>query len=147
MSNTKKVLGQLKDLFSTKEVQLSEVEVKEEEIVEEVVEKTELAEEPMEEPKEEVKEAAPQVEYVTKVEFEEMSRKFMDLFAALQKEQETKQEVPQELSADVEVELESETDEIPHSPEVEVEKKVDFYQPRSSQNESIQSRINQKLFS
>lgn len=147
--NTKKVLNQLKDVFSPKEVQLSEVEVREEELVEEVVEKTELAEEPMEEeePKEE-KEAVPQVEYVTKVELEEMKRTFMEMFAAIQKEKESKQEVPQELSKDeeVEVELSEEADEIPHSPEVEVEKKFDLYKPQSTKDESIKSRIYSKLF-
>lgn len=139
--NTKKVLQQLKEVFSPEavETQLSEIETKVEEVQSEV-EKIELAEEPKEEPKQEV---APQVEYATKLELEEMKRKFMDLFESFQKENETKKEVPQELSKDVE--LSSDVEDIVHSPELEVEKKIDLHKPQLN-NQTIQSRVYSKLF-
>lgn len=152
--NTKEILQKLHDVFVPKveetqlsEIELSEVEVEvQEEEVQDEVKEVELADAPMEEeaPKEEVS-AEPKVEYVTKLELEEMKRTFMDLLAALQKETETKQEVPQELSKD-EVELAEEADEIPHSPELEVAKKVDLYTPKATKNQSIQSRVYEKLF-
>lgn len=143
--NTKEILQRLHDVFVPKveETQLSEIETEVEEIVEEVVEKIELAEEPAEEAPQE--EAPAVVEYATKLELEEMKRTFMQLFEAMQKESETKKEVPQELSKE-EVELSSDVDEISHSPELDVEKKVDLHRPKSSQNETIQSRIYSKLF-
>lgn len=149
--NTKEILQKLQTLFQPKveETQLSEIEVQSEEIKEEVVEQVELAEAPKDE-KEEVpmQEEAPAqaVEFATKLELEEMKRTFLELFAALQKEAESKQEVPKELSSDVEVELAENVEEISHSPELEVEKKFDLYKPKSNQSESIQSTIYKKLF-
>ena len=143
--NTKDVLQKLQEVFSPKEIEaeLSEVEVKEEEVVEEVVEQTELAEEP--EKEEAPVEAAPvqTVEYATKLELEEMKKKFMDLLVAWQKESITEKEVPQELSKEEEVELAVE--EIAHSPELEVEKKQNFHVPKVN-NESLESKIYNKLF-
>jgi len=143
--NTKDVLQKLQEVFSPKEIEaeLSEVEVVVEEVVEEVVEQTELAEEPMKE--EAPVEAAPvqTVEYATKLELEEMKKKFMDLLVAWQKESITEKEVPQELSKEEEVELAVE--EIAHSPELEVEKKQNFHVPKAN-NESLESKIYNKLF-
>ena len=74
-----------------------------------------------------------------------MKRTFLDLLAALQKETESKAEVPAELSSD-EVELSAETvEEITHSPELEVEKKVSLNGGNKNLN-SIQSRIYSTLF-
>jgi len=138
----KTILQKLKEVFApdTVETQLEAVEVVEEVIVEEV----ELADEPAKE--EAPVEAAPvvTVEYATKVELEEMKKKFMDLFEAMQRESETKQEVPQELSKE-EVELASEVEEVVHSPELEVEKKINFSAPKAS-NESLETKIYNKLF-
>jgi len=143
--NTKDVLQKLQEVFSPKEIEaeLSEVEVVVEEVVEEVVEQTELAEEPMKE--EAPVEVAPvqTVEYATKLELEEMKKKFMDLLVAWQKESITEKEVPQELSKEEEVELAVE--EIAHSPELEVEKKQNFHVPKAN-NESLESKIYNKLF-
>jgi hypothetical protein len=143
--NTKDVLQKLQEVFSPKEIEaeLSEVEVVVEEVVEEVVEQTELAEEPMKE--EAPVEAAPvqTVEYATKLELEEMKKKFMDLLVAWQKESITEKEVPQELSKEEEVELAVE--EIAHSPELEVEKKLQLKDGNKNLN-SIQSRIYNTLF-
>ena len=143
--NTKDVLQKLQEVFSPKaiEAELSEVEVVVEEVVEEVVEQTELAEEPMKE--EAPVEVAPvqTVEYATKLELEEMKKKFMDLLVAWQKESITEKEVPQELSKEEEVELAVE--EIAHSPELEVEKKQNFHVPKAN-NESLESKIYNKLF-
>ena len=143
--NTKDVLQKLQEVFSPKEIEaeLSEVEVVVEEVVEEVVEQTELAEEPMKE--EAPVEAAPvqTVEYATKLELEEMKKKFMDLLAAMQQESQVEKEVPQELSKEEEVELAVE--EIAHSPELEVEKKHNFHVPKTN-NESLESKIYNKLF-
>ena len=139
------VLQKLQEVFSPKEIEaeLSEVEVVEEEVLEEVVEQTELAEEPVKE--EAPVEVAPvqTVEYATKLELEEMKKKFMDLFEAMQKESITEKEVPQELSKEEEVELAVE--EIAHSPELEVEKKQNFHVPKAN-NESLESKIYNKLF-
>jgi len=143
--NTKDVLQKLQEVFSPKEIEaeLSEVEVVVEEVVEEVVEQTELAEEPVKE--EAPVEVAPvqTVEYATKLELEEMKKKFMDLLVAWQKESITEKEVPQELSKEEEVELAVE--EIAHSPELEVEKKQNFHVPKAN-NESLESKIYNKLF-
>ena len=145
--NTKDVLQKLQEVFSPKEIEaeLSEVEVVVEEVVEEVVEQTELAEEPMKE--EAPVEAAPvqTVEYATKLELEEMKKKFMDLLVAWQKESITEKEVPQELSKSKEEEVELAVEEIAHSPELEVEKKQNFHVPKAN-NESLESKIYNKLF-
>ena len=146
--NTKEILQQLKEVFVPKveETQLSEIEVQEEEIQEEVVEQVELADAPKEDvaPAEEPA-PAPTMEFATKLELEEMKRTFLELLAALQKETEGKQEVPQELSSDVEVELAENVDEISHSPELEVEKKLELKYGNKNLN-SIQSRIYSTLF-
>jgi len=143
--NPKEILQQLKDVFAPKEVietELSE-EVAELEVT---TEEVELADAPVAEaePAPEVA-PAPVMEFATKLELEEMKRTFLDLLAALQKETESKAEVPAELSSD-EVELSAETvEEITHSPELEVEKKVSLNGGNKNLN-SIQSRIYSTLF-
>lgn len=148
--NTKEILQKLQAVFQPKveETQLSEIEVQLEEVQEEVVEQVELADAPKEDvaPAVEAEPApAPTMEYATKLELEEMKRTFLELLAALQKETEGKQEVPQELSSDVEVELAENVDEISHSPELEVEKKLELKYGNKNLN-SIQSRIYSTLF-
>jgi hypothetical protein len=145
--NTKEILQKLQAVFVPKveETQLSEIEVQVEETIVEA-EQVELADAV-------VKDAVPSqdatvetMEYATKLELEEMKRTFLELLAALQNETVVKQEVPQALSSDVEVELAEEANEIAHSPELEVEKKVDLYKPKAMANESIQSRVMSRLF-
>jgi len=146
--NTKEILQKLQAVFQPKveETQLSEIEVQLEEVQEEVVEQVELADAPKEDVAPAVEaEPAPTMEYATKLELEEMKRTFLELLAALQKETEGKQEVPQELSSDVEVELAENVDEISHSPELEVEKKLELKYGNKNLN-SIQSRIYSTLF-
>ena len=145
--NPKEILQQLKDVFAPKEVietELSE-EVAELEVT---TEEVELADAPVAEAEPaQAPEVAPVtgMEFVTKLELEEMKRTFLDLLAALQKETESKAEVPAELSSD-EVELSAETvEEITHSPELEVEKKVSLNGGNKNLN-SIQSRIYSTLF-
>jgi hypothetical protein len=146
--NTKEILQKLQAVFQPKveETQLSEIEVQLDEVQEEVVEQVELADAPKEDVAPAVEaEPAPTMEYATKLELEEMKRTFLELLAALQKETEGKQEVPQELSSDVEVELAENVDEISHSPELEVEKKLELKYGNKNLN-SIQSRIYSTLF-
>jgi len=148
--NTKEILQKLQAVFQPKveETQLSEIEVQLDEVQEEVVEQVELADAPKEDvaPAVEAEPApAPTMEYATKLELEEKKRTFLELLAALQKETEVKQEVPQELSSDVEVELAENVDEISHSPELEVEKKLELKYGNKNLN-SIQSRIYSTLF-
>ena len=146
--NTKEILQKLQAVFQPKveETQLSEIEVQLDEVQEEVVEQVELADAPKEDVAPAVEaEPAPTMEYATKLELEEMKRTFLELLAALQKETEVKQEVPQELSSDVEVELAENVDEISHSPELEVEKKLELKYGNKNLN-SIQSRIYSTLF-
>jgi hypothetical protein len=143
--NTKDVLQKLQQVFSPKEIEaeLSEVEVVLEEVIEEVAEQTELAEEPVQEEAPVEAAPVPTVEYATKLEVEEMKKTFLDLLAAMQQESQVEKEVPQELSKEEEVELAVE--EIAHSPELEVEKKQNFYVPKAN-NESLESKIYNKLF-
>ena len=146
--NTKEILQKLQAVFQPKveETQLSEIEVQLDEVQEEVVEQVELADAPKEDVAPAVEaEPAPTMEFATKLELEEMKRTFLELLAALQKETEGKQEVPQELSSDVEVELAENVDEISHSPELEVEKKLELKYGNKNLN-SIQSRIYSTLF-
>jgi len=146
--NTKEILQKLQAVFQPKveETQLSEIEVQLEEVQEEVVEQVELADAPKEDVAPAVEPApAPTMEYATKLELEEMKRTFLEIIASLQKETVNKQEVPQELSSDVEVELAENVDEISHSPELEVEKKLELKYGNKNLN-SIQSRIYSTLF-
>ena len=146
--NTKEILQKLQAVFQPKveETQLSEVEVQLDEVQEEVVEQVELADAPKEDVAPAVEaEPAPTMEFATKLELEEMKRTFLEIIASLQKETVNKQEVPQELSSDVEVELAENVDEISHSPELEVEKKLELKYGNKNLN-SIQSRIYSTLF-
>lgn len=143
--NTKEILQKLHDVFTPKsETELSE-EIKETEVVQEEVE---LADEPKEEKDAPVEEA--KVEYVTKLEFQEFAKTFMQLLEDMQKPKEDKKDVPQDLSATPKeaVELAEEVvEELTPSPEDEVSKKFDLYTPKSNKNESIQSRVYSRLFS
>jgi len=144
--NTKEILQKLREVFvpEVEETQLSEIEVQTEEVQVEV-EQVELADAPVEEVAPVDVPAPITVEYATKLELEEMKRTFLELLEAFQKETEVKKDVPAELSSDVEVELAENVDEISHSPELEVEKKLNFSVPKSN-NESIEAKIYNKLF-
>jgi hypothetical protein len=144
--NTKEILQQLKAVFYPSEVietELSE-EVKETEVVAEEVELAEANADSAEDSPAPMVEEEPKVEYATKVELQEFARTFLELLEAMQKQTETTPEVPQELSSD-EVELSTDVEEINHSPELEVEKKVSLNVGNRNAN-TIQSRIYKTLF-
>ena len=154
MNKMKEVLHELKKVFvNDKEVEeLKEVNLETEVITDEVpVEaeaeptvEVELAEEPTDAPSEEpvVEE---KVEYVTKLELQDFQRKIMELLEQALKPVESNKDVPQDLSAD-KVELAEETEEITHSPELEVEKKLNFAVPKPNRQDSIKTRVYKQLF-
>ena len=80
------------------------------------------------------------VEYATKLELQELQRSIMELLEKVLKPEESKQDVPRELS------VEEKPEEISHSPELQVEKKVNLY-PTSGKRDTIQSRIYKQLYS
>ena len=142
--NTKEILLKLKDVFTSNVDEVdSNIELSEEsKELEVVTEEVELMEETS---NEEVKEAV--VEYATKLELQELKKTFLELLDAMQKSDESKADVPQDLSSDKEVELASEevVEEIAHSPELEVDKVVNFSIEKRKEN-TIKSRIYSKLF-
>ena len=148
MNNVKEMLHQLKNVFTPidetpelKEVVLNtEVVAEEVEVTEPQNEEVELAEAPMDAPAEAPVVEEAKVEYATKLELQELQRSIMELLEKVLKPEESKQDVPQELS------VEEKPEEISHSPELQVEKKVNLY-PTSGKRDTIQSRIYKQLYS
>ena len=150
--NTKELLLKLKNVFIEADEDVKLSEDTQEEIVDttddlketevEIEQEVELAEEEKEEsaPAQE-----PVIEYATKVELQEFQKTIMDILEKMQKVSEEKKDVPEDLSSQ-EIELKEEVEEISHSPEVEVEKKMNFTTPKANQN-TVKSRIYNKLFS